>query len=83
MTTPILTTLSQISTRIVRDKNTINRTPVHQVAKELNISVNTLRIRYTGFAMMCGDGTIDNLVEDYTRRGLTPKQIANILRQGV
>ena len=83
MTAPISTTLNQTSLRIVRDNNTLNRTPVHQVAKELNITVNTLRIRYTGLAVMCGDDTVDNLVEDYTRRGLTPKQIANILRQGV
>ena len=62
---------------------TINMTPAHRVAKELNTTVQTLRNRYRGFAIICGNDTVDNLIEDYTRRGLTPKQIANILRQGV
>ncbi len=62
---------------------TINRTPIHRVAKELSTTVSNLRVRYRGFAIICGDETVDNLVEDYTSRGLTPKQIANILRQGI
>ena len=66
-----------------KQMTTINRTTIHQVAKVLNMSVNTLRIKYTGFAIMCGDETVDNIVDDYTSRGLTPEQIANILRQGV
>jgi len=62
---------------------TINMTPAHRVAKELNTTVQTLRNRYTGYAVIQGFDTLDSLINDDLKRGLSIKQIANILRQGV
>lgn len=78
-----MTTLNQTSLRTMRDFNTINRTPVHEVAKELNTTVNSLRNRYTGYAVIQGFDSLDDLICDDIKRGLDIKQIANILRQGV
>ena len=61
----------------------INRTLIHQIAKELKVTVQTLRNRYTGYAVIQGFDTLDDLIHDDLSRGLTIKQIANILKQGV
>ena len=62
---------------------TLNMTQAHQISKELNISAQTLRNRYTGYAIIQGFDTLEDLIYDDLKRGLTIKQIANTLKQGV
>ena len=61
---------------------TLNKSYIHKVAKELDTTVEKMRVRYRGYALICGFDSLDDYLEDDRKRGFKPAQSANILRQG-
>ena len=60
---------------------TINKTPIHGLAKKMDTTVNQLREDFLGFAMICGHDSVDEMVSLDLKRGLSITQIAKYLRE--